>query len=155
MTPIFSLRSRRTNAPAFAVLVRRGIGRNRLAGRIYEINRLVSLSFPSWLIPKPSSVPCLGLHEVLEAPVYRRPPLLLNRWRGPGGPPVNVFSLFSSDSPRPFSKPSWRVFRGGFRRGSSIVVSMIGPIVDGRVRLLFAIVDGVFGGLWRWRRMPC
>ena len=100
-------------------------------------------------------MPCLGLHEVLEASIYRRPPLLLNRWRGPEGPPVNVVSLFSSDSPRPFSKPSWKVFRGGFRREGSIVVSMIGPIVDDQVRSLFAIVDGVFGGLWRWRRMPC
>ena len=153
--PIFGLRSRRTNALVFAVLVRRGIGRNRLAGRICEINTPVGLFFRSWPVPKPSSVPYSGPRGALRAPVYRRPPLLLDRWRGPGGPLVNVVGLFSSDFPRPFSKPSWRVFRGGSRREGSIVVSMIKPIVDDRVRSLFAIVDGVFGGLWRWRRMPC
>ena len=127
--PIFGLRSRRTNAPAFAVLVRKGIGRNRLAGRIYEINTPVGLFFPSWPIPKPSSVPCLSPRGALRVPVYRRPPLLLDRWRRPGGPLVNVVGLFPSDSPRPFLKPSWRVSRGGFRREGSIVVSMIRPIV--------------------------
>ena len=151
----FGLRNRRTNAPAFAVLIRRGISRNRLAGRIYGISTPVSLFFPSWPVPKPSSVPCLGPHGALRVLVYRRPPLLLDRWRGPGGPFVAVVGLFSSGSPRPFSKPSWRVSRGGFRRGGSVAVSMIGPIVDDQVRSLFAIVDGEAIGLWRWRRMPC
>ena len=153
--PIFGLRSRRTSAPVFAALIRMGIGRNRLAERICEINTPVGLSFPSWLILRPSSVPYSGPRGALKGPFYQTPPLLLNRWRGPGGPPVDVVGPFSIGSPRPFLGPSWRVFRGGFRRRGSIVVSMTGPIVGGRVRLLFAIVDGVFGVLWRWWRMPC